>query len=437
MALSAFIRDFLNLHIGKDDNEVILESVRNNTSFRGANLWILACAILVCSVGLNVNSTAVIIGAMLISPLMGPILASGFALGIYDFDMLKRSGRNLLVATITSISVSAIYFYLSPFKQAQSELLARTSPTIYDVLIAFFCGLVGVIAITRVEKGNPIPGVAIATALMPPLCTAGYGLAIGNFSYFMGALFLYTINCVFICMSTFAIVKYLKFPAKAQVDKDQQIRVQWYITALTIIVMIPSIWFAVELFRKQKFIDNANEFIQNELASETIIYKNLDYKSIPHTIDIACYGQVFSKEEIEELEIKMKYYNLDNTILKFRQDENLDLLRNNILNELNNSELLANEKSLAIKTLQDKLTEYNALIDNNLYKEALAIFPNLTYLSAGKHHVINGLDSVSTATVALYDASKALDLEEKSKLEAWMKIKLKDSTLILSPLKLQ
>lgn len=187
--------DFFNLHIGEEEPKKVLENVTANISFRGASLWILACAILIASVGLNVNSTAVIIGAMLISPLMGPIVGAGFALATYDFVLLKKSGKNLLIATVVSLSVSAIYFYISPFKEVQSELLARTSPNIYDVLIAFFGGIVGAISITRVEKGNPIPGVAIATALMPPLCTAGFGLATFNFTFFVGAFYLYIINC--------------------------------------------------------------------------------------------------------------------------------------------------------------------------------------------------------------------------------------------------
>src|SRR6476660_501324 len=205
------ILNFINLHKGEESREKVLENVVSNISFRGSNLWILACAIVVASVGLNVNSTAVIIGAMLISPLMGPIVGAGFALGIFDFALLRKSLKNLLIATVVSLTVSTIYFYLSPFKETQTELLARTSPNIYDILIAFFGGLVGVIAITRVEKGNPIPGVAIATALMPPLCTAGYGLAIFNLKFFFGALYLYAINCVFICIATFIIVKYLKY----------------------------------------------------------------------------------------------------------------------------------------------------------------------------------------------------------------------------------
>ena len=201
----AKILKFINLHSGEENKQKVLETVRSSISFRGSNVWILACAIVVASIGLNVNSTAVVIGAMLISPLMGPIIGAGFGLGMYDFELVKKSLKNLLIATLVGLFVSTMYFFLSPFKETQTELLSRTSPNIYDVLIAFFGGLVGVIAITRVEKGNPIPGVAIATALMPPLCTAGYGMAIGNLKFFFGALFLYNINCVFICISTFLI----------------------------------------------------------------------------------------------------------------------------------------------------------------------------------------------------------------------------------------
>ncbi|TAF66121.1 MAG: TIGR00341 family protein, partial [Flavobacterium sp.] len=247
------LQKFLDLHTGEENKQKVLENVKANISFRGASVWILACAIVVASVGLNVNSTAVIIGAMLISPLMGPIVGAGFSLGIYDFELLKKAAKNLVIATLVSLLVSTIYFILSPFKETQSELLARTSPNIYDILIAFFGGLVGVIAITRVEKGNPIPGVAIATALMPPLCTAGYGLAIGNWKYFFGALFLYTINCVFICISTFVIVKYLKYPEANHINPKYRKQIKYTITIITVLLIMPSVYFAYLLAQEKKY----------------------------------------------------------------------------------------------------------------------------------------------------------------------------------------
>lgn len=277
------ILKLIDLQIGEEDKNKVLENVKSNITFQGATLWILACAIVVASIGLNVNSTAVIIGAMLISPLMGPIVGAGFSLGIFDFDLLKKALKNLLTATIVSLVVSTTYFFLSPFKEAQSELLARTSPNIYDILVAFFGGLVGVIAITRVEKGNPIPGVAIATALMPPLCTAGYGLAIGNIKYFLGALFLYTINCVFICISTLLIVKLLKYPALQQVDAKRQKQVKYIITTLILTLMLPSIYFAYKLIDEKKYNQKIEVFIEKEFINKgyTILYKKIRFNSNP------------------------------------------------------------------------------------------------------------------------------------------------------------
>lgn len=249
-----YLKQLFDLSIGEDDRDKVLENVNANVTFKGFNIWILACAIVIASIGLNVNSTAVIIGAMLISPLMGPIVGAGFSLAIFDFVLLRKSLKNLFIATAVSLLVATLFFVLSPFKETQSEILARTSPNFYDVLIAFFGGLVGVIALTRVDKGNPIPGVAIATALMPPLCTAGYGIAIGNWGYFLGAFFLYIINCVFICISTFIIVKYLRYPVAVQLDRGKQKQIRIGITLLTILLIIPSIYLAYDLLKEKNIL---------------------------------------------------------------------------------------------------------------------------------------------------------------------------------------
>ena len=192
------IRVYFNLRPDLEEEQAIIEEVTRGVSYRGANLWILIAAIFIASLGLNVNSTAVIIGAMLISPLMGPIIGMGLAVGTNDLDLLKRALKNFSIAMLISVLTATIYFFISPLEEAQSELLARTTPTIYDVLIAFFGGAAGIIALsTRGRGGNVIPGVAIATALMPPLCTAGYGLATGQLNFFFGAFYLFFINTVF------------------------------------------------------------------------------------------------------------------------------------------------------------------------------------------------------------------------------------------------
>ncbi|HAD01234.1 MAG TPA: TIGR00341 family protein, partial [Porphyromonadaceae bacterium] len=197
-----FVRNF-DVRQDKEDELETIDTISKGIEFKGTNLWVLIFATFIASLGLNTNSTAVIIGAMLISPLMGPIMGFGVGLGISDFDMIKRSFRNFATATIFSVITSSIYFMISPISEAQSELLARTQPTVYDVLIAFFGGLAGIIASSTKSKGNVIPGVAIATALMPPLCTAGYGIATGNLYYFFGAFYLFFINTVFISVATY------------------------------------------------------------------------------------------------------------------------------------------------------------------------------------------------------------------------------------------
>ncbi|MGV4413356.1 MULTISPECIES: DUF389 domain-containing protein [unclassified Chryseobacterium] len=423
--------DFINLHNGEEDKQKVLENVTANISFRGSNLWILACAILIASVGLNVNSTAVIIGAMLISPLMGPILGAGFALGTYNFLLLRKSIKNLLIATVVSLLVSAFYFYISPFKDVQSELLARTSPNIYDVLIAFFGGLVGVIAITRVEKGNPIPGVAIATALMPPLCTAGYGLATFNFSYFFGAFYLYTINCFFICIATFLVIKYLKYPASATIEPKNEKRIRYGITTLMMIMIIPSFYLAYNLFEEKKFTKTVEEFINSEFSSRgyTVIYKKLNYNSNPKKVDLAFLNKKLSKEEMEMYNRLLDERGIHNTMLNFRQDD-ADL-KSEILSELNKQDASLSEKDVTINNLRQELNKYK-VNESGLVRELNVLFPELKDVSLGKIEKFSGTDSAKVEWLVLYHLEKGTKEIDKSKMKKWLNERLNvDNTLIL------
>ena len=413
---------FFDLHKGEEDKRIVLENVRTSISFTGSNLWILMAAVFIASIGLNVNSTAVIIGAMLISPLMGPIVGAGFSLGIFDFHLLRKSLKNLLIATVASLLVSTIYFFLSPFKEAQSELLARTSPNIYDVLIAFLGGLVGVIAITRVEKGNPIPGVAIATALMPPLCTAGYGLATGNFKFFFGALFLYTINCVFIGIATFFIVKYLKYPPVNFVNKKEEKKVQNIVTIVSVLILIPSVYFAYSLYQEQKFRQEVNEFIENEIVDKgnTLIYKKVNFMSNPKTIELALLGKKLTKQEIEEVNDKLSYYNIDNTTVVFKHNDsdNINLLKNDILNEVSKSD----EKDKKILALEQEISK-NSFDDLQLLKESKIIIPKLNSITISNNNFAQG-DSLVAKTILVYKSNEALTNEEEVKLKDWAQQRL-------------
>lgn len=422
------IIDILNLREGEDDREKTLENVKKNIEFKGANLWILACAILVASVGLNVNSTAVIIGAMLISPLMGPIVGAGFALGIYDFALLKKSLRNLLNATLVSLTVSTLYFYLSPFKDVQSELLARTSPNIYDILIAFFGGIVGVIAVTRSEKGNPIPGVAIATALMPPLCTAGYGIATAQWSFFFGAFYLYCINCVFIGIATFLIIKYLNYPAVKQVNDKMQKRVKFIIAALISIMLIPSSYLAYSLYREQQFKKSVELFIENEFSFKgyTVVYKKTDFNAKSKKLELAFLSKRFDSTEIAVLRKKInrnKY--LKGTSLVIRQDstDRFNTLKGDILNQIRSSENEMNSKDIKIVQLEKELAQ--SKFDNKkLLKETRTLFPAITSLSIAKTSLITQKDSSITVTAVIYDNANPITVNDKAKLRNWLNERL-------------
>lgn len=419
----AKILKFINLHSGEENKQKVLETVRSSISFRGSNLWILACAIVVASIGLNVNSTAVVIGAMLISPLMGPIIGAGFGLGMYDFELVKKSLKNLLIATLVGLFVSTMYFFLSPFKETQTELLSRTSPNIYDVLIAFFGGLVGVIAITRVEKGNPIPGVAIATALMPPLCTAGYGMAIGNLKFFFGALFLYTINCVFICISTFLIVKYLKYPAVKQIDEKQQKQVKYGMTFLTLALMLPSAYFAYTLIGEKKYNQKVNQFIENEFTNKgyTILYKNLNSKTNPKTIELAFLRHKFSTEEINNFNSTLKEYQIENTQLQIKQDTTD--IKKYILDQIYSGTSNLNAKDIKISQLENEIAA-NKFDNKALLEEIKIIFPEIENISIANHTFLVKSDSLIVHPIMVYKSKTTLSDSSKQKLQLWLQKRL-------------
>ena len=276
----------LNGHL---DVESAARDIQNNITFSGPNTYILAIAIIIASVGLNVNSIPVIIGAMLISPLMGPIIGFGLAMGTNDFQMLRDSLKNLGVMVAISIVASTLYFLLTPLKlDNPTELLARTNPTIYDVLIATFSGLAGIIETCRKNKGTVIAGVAIATALMPPLCTIGFGLATFNLHYALGALYLFFINSVFIAFATFAGVKYLGFKTVTDVDPDVQRNHRRWLTLLVTVMIIPSIITAVKMVQQNNFERNVDAFVVScrEMENNYVYDFECNHKVSPSVVEL-------------------------------------------------------------------------------------------------------------------------------------------------------
>ena len=293
--LKRTVRYYANIydHIDTDD---AAQRIKSAIWFRGPNAWILAFSIIIASVGLNVNSTAVIIGAMLISPLMGPIIGTGLALGTNDVDLLKQALKNVLVMVLISLGASTLFFLLSPLDLINpTELEARTHPTIYDVLIALFGGLAGILENSRKERGTTIAGVAIATALMPPLCTAGYGLSCLKLQYFFGAMYLFIINAVFITLATYVMVKYLRFKTVTGIEPALAQRRRQMMSTIVAIVVIPSIISAIGLVRDNNFERNVEAFVrENRLVSRSYIYDWRIYNDHGRKVEISMTGEPMS-----------------------------------------------------------------------------------------------------------------------------------------------
>lgn len=434
-----YLRDRFDLEEGKEDELETIEYISKNVEFKGANLWILIFAIFVASIGLNVNSTAVIIGAMLISPLMGPIMGIGLAAGINDFDLLKRSFRNLGLAVFISILTSAVYFSITPIDDAQSELLARTEPTVWDVLIALFGGLAGIIAGSRKEKSNAIPGVAIATALMPPLCTAGYGLATGNLYFFMGAFYLFFINSVFISLSTYLIVRFMQYPKKQFIDQKREKRVQTYISVVTLLTIIPSVWLAYILVKKSIWEEQAKEFVKAEFHFPKTLILGTEFTFSPErTITVQLIGETIPSEEKIKLEKKLTELGLENTTLTINQNDlanDLNLVKSEELKEVNDwDDVLIAGKNWQISQLEEANFR-EAEIRNlsiEIAREAKIIYPNLKKFSLGRSFSTTVENTeVDTLLTARAVFSPKPNSRELGKFGAWLKVRTNADTISL------
>lgn len=346
-------------------------SIRKNINFRGPNFFILACAIIIASVGLNVNSIPVIIGAMLISPVMGPILGFGFSLGVQDMQLFKDSLRNLAVMVGISIAASAFYFLMSPLRlENPSELLARTNPTIYDVLIALFGGFAGILEISRSEKGTVLSGVAIATALMPPLCTVGYGIAIFNWAYVAGALYLFLINSIFIALATFVAVKFLKFPIVVDTQEGKKTRLRSSSLALILLVIIvPSVFSAVRIIKESNFRTHAAQLISDyKTIGKGFIYDyDINLKNNPATIDLYMAGERLTAADKERLYLSAEKYGITRSQLNFKEEavNNREIVTETdiVRGILEHSDRQVQRLYEIISTLNDSIAKLNRQLD--------------------------------------------------------------------------
>ena len=419
--IKQFFGEYLDLRKDKDNEALIVESIRNGVEFKGTNLWILIFAIFIASLGLNVNSTAVIIGAMLISPLMGPIMGVGLAIGQNDFELLKRSLKSYLVATVFSVITSTIYFSLTPLDEVQSELLARTSPTIYDVLIALCGGL------------NVIPGVAIATALMPPLCTAGFGLATGNLLYFLGAFYLYFINSVFISLATFIGVRVMHFQRKEFVDKEREKLVKKYIIFITLATMCPAVYLTYGIVKSTIYEASANNFINEELNfnNTQVIDRKISFEK--KEIRVVLIGNEVSETEIATARDNLKLFNLAGTKLVVLQGMNNDAMdigsiKAQVMEDFyKNSEKRLLEQQEKIKSLENELNVYAAYntVDKKIIPELKVLYPAAEAIAMAKTVELQ-VDSTQTdtLTIVLMKFSKKPVGKEQEKISEWLKARV-------------
>ncbi len=436
------IRDRFDLTADSATQQEVVANISNGVEFRGTNLWVLIFATLVASLGLNVNSPAVIIGAMCISPLMGPIVGFGLALAVNDFELMKKSLRNLGFMAITAIVASTIFFVISPISTAQSELLARTVPTLYDVLIALFGGAAGIIAQTRKDRTSTvIPGVAIATALMPPLCTAGYGLATLQFSYFIGALYLCFINMVCIAIATFAFIRFLKYPVKTQADPRVERRVRYVMSLVLAVVLIPSSIIALRLVRQTIFESNAERYVATvfNYNQTRVLECNKTFRmsrKYPSTIEVVLFGETISQDAIENARSQMATYGLEDTELVVKQtSEGRESTIDFSLVQKSYSELLA-ERNDQITRLRSRLREYQALdtlSSADMTRECAAVVENLQQMSIARQVVYDSDGrQVDTLLVCIVKPKTLpLSADERDRLERWLKVRGKCENIML------
>lgn len=431
----AFSRRF-SLHLDKAEDLTIDKNLRAGVDLHGATLWILMFAILIASVGLNVNSTAVIIGAMLISPLMGPIMGIGYGVGIYDFRLIKRSLTNLGIATAISLLTSTIYFAVSPLSEAQPELLARTTPTIWDVLIALFGGLAGVVGATRKEKSNVIPGVAIATALMPPLCTAGFGLAHGDWKFFFGAIYLFSINCVFIAVSTAVVISLLKLPNRNFVDKQTERHVKRILLFVVAMTALPSCYLAYQLVEDEVFKHKAQIFVRHEFQFKNTQIVNLTIMPRARRIAVTLVGDTLDAVQLESLNAKLNLSGLAGASMTVHQnaDNKVDIasIKEGILSDLyRNSVQLLNQRDKKIQELQAQLAlkAESLAVSADILRELQAQYPQIERLMVGRGQVMSAVmtDKEPRQTYLLFISLKEpLAKSERDRLLRWFRARSRD-----------
>lgn len=422
----------------KADDAEIDRSLRAGVELRGATPWILMFAIVIASVGLNTNSNAVIIGAMLVSPLMGPIVGLGYGLGIFDFALVRRSLANLAIAAAISLLTSTLYFMLTPLDEAQSELLARTTPSLWDVLIALAGGLAGIIGQTRREKSNVIPGVAIATALMPPLCTAGYGLANGDWSVFGGAFYLFSINCVFIAFAAVVVIEFLRLPHRKFVDPRRGRRVKGALLAIVLVTGLPSIYLAVQLVDNEVFKSRARDFVRTEFKAARVHVLETRLVPASHDIEVTLIGARLPAESIKAIEGRLAGAGLPRARLSIHQAQpeetrqiDMGSLKADILADIvRSNQQTLEDKDATIAALRQQLTSQQGWIEQAgaITREFEAQYPQCGNVLMGR--AVPSYEGLGTPVPFLSaDCRRMPGRNDIKRIDEWLKVRTGQGTV--------
>jgi uncharacterized hydrophobic protein (TIGR00271 family) len=434
----AFFREQLSL-TDYIDVKAADDNIRKNIVFRGPNVYILFVAIVIASVGLNVNSIPVIIGAMLISPLMSPIIGFGLGLGTNDTDLLLQSLKNLGIMFGISLLASTLYFLVTPLETDNpTELLARTNPSIYDVLIAFFGGVAGILELSRKEKGTVLSGVAIATALMPPLCTVGYGIANWNWAYASGALYLFFINCIFISLATYLAVRYLHFPKVADTEGKSYKRLVTSVL-LILVVLVPSFFTAYNIVRENRFFIASRHFVkENQSIGGTYIYDyTTDISEKPYKIVLRLAGETLSNESRADLYTRAEQYGIARNQIVFQEDATIEVRR------LNETEILkdwiaSNEQQLrqredSIFALRAKLATYEALVlpSEQIAAELRSQWPSISDIALTRGAQMPAEAAAEEVILVVLQSHPQLTADDLTRIQNWLSVRLQNEHILV------
>ena len=432
--VSRFLRSLVYMRDQVDTDDAAVR-IRGGIAFRGPNVFILACAIIIASVGLNLNSIPVIIGAMLISPVMGPILGLGLGLGINDTTLVKDAVKNFLVMVVISILASTLFYLISPLQlEHQTELLARTNPTLYDVLIALFGGFAGILENSRKEKGGTvIPGVAIATALMPPLCTVGYGLAHVEWRFILGAFYLFIINTAFITLATFLTVKYLRFSMADSLDETRRKRSARWSAVILVIILVPSVLSAIEMIRDNNFALNAQRLVEkNKNLGKSYIYDyKTDLEARPHTLDLYLAGERMEVSARERIYLDAEEAGITRSQITIHEDA---AFQNEMMSESEIIRGILDGHNRQVEALQGQVDSLSATIEflragqlpsELITREIAAQYAGVqeVTLTRGESVTAEG-GSTHPAVVAIIRSAAPLSEAERERIQQWLRVRL-------------